>query len=145
MTPSPREFVERLVQADRVRRRQRAIGGAVGRDDAERAERGGLLAERRPDLARERGDRGLAAGAGDGDDGFRLARIEPRAGGGERRADVGTSIRRAASTPSAAALPATIAIAPCRNACARIGEAVGARCRERRKTTIPASRGGCRR
>ena len=36
------------------------------------------MAERRPDLAREGRDRGLAAGAGDGGDGLRLARIEPR-------------------------------------------------------------------
>ena len=35
------EFVERLVQCDRIRRRQRAIVRSAGRDDAERAERGG--------------------------------------------------------------------------------------------------------
>ena len=38
VTPSRGQLVERLVQRDRVGRGQRAVGGAVGRDDAERAE-----------------------------------------------------------------------------------------------------------
>ena len=40
------------------------------------------MAQRRPDLTRESGDRGFSAGAGDGGDGARLARIEL---GGDQR------------------------------------------------------------
>src|SRR5208283_6012770 len=49
----------------------------------------GLLPERPPDLSDEGCNRGLAAGAGDGDDGFRLAREEARGGVSEGGARVG--------------------------------------------------------
>ena len=64
-----RQLRQRPVQRDRVGRGQRAVDAAVGLDEADGAERGGLAAERGEDLAREVGHRGLAAGAGDGDDG----------------------------------------------------------------------------
>ncbi len=76
----PRQLVERLVQRDRVRRRQRAIDFAGRRDETDRAERGGAMAERKPDLPGEGRDRAFAARAGDGSDGRRLARIKARRG-----------------------------------------------------------------
>ena len=82
------EFVERLVQRDRIGRRQRAVDFERARDDAERAERSGFATGRHPDLPSESGDGSLAAGAGDGDDAIGLARIEARRGLGERRARV---------------------------------------------------------
>ena len=62
------ERVERTVQRHRIRRGQRAVSLAARRNDADRADARGALAERAPDLPRESGDRGLAAGAGDGGD-----------------------------------------------------------------------------
>ena len=81
--------IERSVQADRIGRGQRSIEAARRRDEAGRAEGGGGVAERRPDLAHEGRDRGLAAGAGHRDDGRRLAGIEPRRRLRERGADAG--------------------------------------------------------
>ena len=66
--------VERSMQRDRIRRGQRSVGLAARRDDADGADARGAMAECRPDLPRERGDGGLAARAGDGGDGLRLAR-----------------------------------------------------------------------
>ena len=66
--------IERTVQRDRIGRGQRAVSLAARRHDADGADAGGAMAERGPDLAREGGDRRLAAGAGDGGDGVRLAR-----------------------------------------------------------------------
>ena len=77
------QTIERAMQFDRVRRGQRTVFLALRRDDADGADAGGLQAERRPDFARERGDRSLAAGAGDGNDRVRLAREKCR--GGERQ------------------------------------------------------------
>ena len=74
------EFGQQPVQRDRIGRGQRAIVVAAGRDDAGGADAGGGMAGLLPDLAREGGDRGLAAGAGDGDHGCRL-----RAGRSARR------------------------------------------------------------
>ncbi len=76
--------VERLVQGQRIGRGQRAIDGARRRDHADRAQRGGLEPAEGENLAGEIGDRGLAAGAGHGDDGFGLAWI--KRGGGLRQA-----------------------------------------------------------
>src|SRR5208337_4191451 len=53
------------------------------------AERGGLAAQREPNLPDEGHDRSLAAGARDRDDGRRLAREQARRGATERRAGVG--------------------------------------------------------
>ena len=75
----PGQFRQIAMQRDRVRRRQRA-GPPPGRRDTrpERAEARRRMAERGPDLAREMRDRGLAVGAGHGDDRVRLAPVEPR-------------------------------------------------------------------
>ena len=51
------------------------------------------MPERREDLAREIGDRGLAGGAGDGDDRLRRARIEARRGGRQRGSRIGDDDR----------------------------------------------------
>ena len=83
------EPVEKLVQRDRVRRRQRSVDGERARDDADRPDGRRLLAERLPDLAGEGGDRSLSAGAGHRDNGFGLAGIEARSGASERDAGVG--------------------------------------------------------
>ena len=114
-----RRAVERLVQRDGIGRGQRAVGGAVGGDDAERAEARGLAAERGEDLAREVRDRGLAAGAGDRDDGLGLARIEARRRERQRAAHVGDAqigdggVER---RPARSASPTT-ATAPAASAC----------------------------
>ena len=80
---------ERLVQGDRVRRRQRAIGAAVGLHHADGAERRRRAPQPCEDLARELGDRGLAVGAGDGDRRRRLRREEPGRHQRQRAARVG--------------------------------------------------------
>ncbi len=63
-----RQLIERAVQVDRIGRGQRTVGFALGRHNADGADTGGRQTERFPDLAREGGDRCLAAGAGDGGD-----------------------------------------------------------------------------
>ena len=73
VTPSFARRSKRLVQGDRIGRRQRAVGCAVRGDDAERAEARRLVAQMREELAREIGDRALAARSGDGDDLVRAA------------------------------------------------------------------------
>ena len=78
VTPSPRDLVELPVQRDRIRRRQRAVDRALRRNQADGADAGGGMAEPFPDLARERGDRGLAAGAGHRRDRRGLPRIKSR-------------------------------------------------------------------
>ena len=65
--------VKRTMQRDRIGRGQRAVSLAARRYDSDRTDARGAMAERGPDLPRERGDRGLAAGAGDRRDGLRLA------------------------------------------------------------------------
>ena len=86
---APGEPVDEFVQGDGVRRRQRPVDGQRARHDADRPDRGGVLAERLPDLAHEGDDRSFSAGAGHGDDCLRLARIEARGGLGERGARIG--------------------------------------------------------
>ena len=71
------ERLQRSVEGHWIRGGQRAVDRDRPRDDADRAERRQFPADRRPDLADERGDRGLAAGAGDRDDRLGLARIKP--------------------------------------------------------------------
>ena len=80
-----RELVEHAMQLDRIGRGQRAIDVGLVRDDADGAHAGGVQPERRPDLAREGGNRGLARGAGDGGDHSGLAG-EERGGGKRQRA-----------------------------------------------------------
>ena len=82
------ESVERSVQRDRIRRRQRAVGGAAGRDDTDSADARGAVSECGPDLPREGRDRGFSARAGDGDNDARLAREESGGHHGERAAGV---------------------------------------------------------
>src|ERR1700722_3672756 len=70
------KLIERFMQRDRIGRRQRTVDFARWRDEADRAERSGTMAERDPDLPRESRDRTFAARASDRDNRFRLARIE---------------------------------------------------------------------
>ena len=88
------------------------------------------IAEPAPDLAREGGDRGLAAGAGDGGDGRGLARIEARGGAREREARVVDAHERRTSETSGARSPTTDA-APLASASRGMSEAVVLRARER--------------
>ena len=82
------DFVELPVQRDRIRRGQRAVDGALRRHQPDGADAGRCVTEPLPDLAREGGDRGLAAGAGDRRDGLRLPRIKFRRGQRQRAARV---------------------------------------------------------
>ena len=84
-----RQRIERAVQLDRIGRGQRAVFFPSWRDHADGADAGGWQAERGPDLPREGGDRGLAAGAGDGGDCCGLAREKARRGQCERAARIG--------------------------------------------------------
>jgi hypothetical protein len=79
------------MQGDGIGRGETAVDAAVGLDETDGAERGGLAAEVGEDLAREVGDRGLAAGAGNGDDGVGLGRVEARRHPGQRLARLGGS------------------------------------------------------
>ena len=100
------------------------------------------MTEPQPDLPREGGDRGLAAGAGDGRDGLRLPRIEFRRGQRQRAA----RIRRGDEGHADAIRRRMIAGDRHRAGCnRRIDEAraVGLGCRPARRTGRPASRCGC--
>jgi hypothetical protein len=48
-----RKLIERAMQRDRIGRGERAVAFARRRDHADGADARGLMAERRPDLARE--------------------------------------------------------------------------------------------
>ena len=125
------EFREQLVQRDRIGRGQRAIFVAAGRDDAGRADAGRRLAGLLPDLAGEGGDRGLAAGAGDGDHRVGLAAEEARRRQRQRQPRV---VDLDAPAPPAAELGAARrddgrSAAPC--GVGGIGRAVGLRAGER--------------
>ena len=82
------QLIERAVQFDRIGRGERAVFFAPRRDHADGADAGGVKPERGPDLPREGGDRGLAAGAGDRGDGAGLAREKFRRRQGQRAARV---------------------------------------------------------
>ncbi len=84
-----RQPVEGAMQLDRIGRGQRAVALALGRDHADGADAGGLQAERGPDLAREGGNRRLAAGAGDTGDGSGLTRKKLRRRERQRAAGIG--------------------------------------------------------
>ncbi len=73
-----RQAIERAMHLDRIGRGQTAVFRFTRRDDAKRAEIAGAVAKPPPDLPHEMGDRGLAGGAGNRNDGRRLPRIEPR-------------------------------------------------------------------
>jgi hypothetical protein len=95
-----RNVVELPMQRDRIGCGQRAIDGAPWRDQTDGADAGRDMAELLPDLPREGGDRGLAAGAGDADDRRGLLGIEFRRGKRQRTARIGgRDERRAASAP----------------------------------------------
>ena len=89
-----RDLVELPMQRDRIRRRQRSVDGALRRDQADGADAGRDMAQLFPYLAREGGDRGLAAGAGHGRDRRRLHGEELRRGERERAARVGNGDER---------------------------------------------------
>ena len=103
-----RDLVELPMQRDRIRRRQRAVDGALRRHQPDGADAGRGMPEPLPDLPREGGDRGLAAGAGDGGDGRGLARKKSRRGQRQRAARIGRDDERhAAMRPAARWSPAT--------------------------------------
>ena len=134
------------MEGDRVGRRQAAIGAPAAADDAERADARRFVAGAGEDLAGEGGDRGLAAGAGDGDELLRLAPVEARRHQRQRPArivrddegDAGVGIHLgvlAGEDGDGAALH-------------RIGDkagAIGGRCPEARRTENRARPRGCRR
>ena len=113
------ELVERAVQRHRLGRGERAVDLARRRHQPDGADACRLLAERRPDLARERGDRGLPAGAGDRGDRARLSgkelcrRQRERAariadldeGDAVRKRRLGTRSAMTAAAPAASAWP----------------------------------------
>ena len=103
---------EQLVQLDRIGRGELTVVVAAGRHDAGGADAGRRVSRLLPDLAGEGGDRGLAAGAGDGDHGFRLARIKPRRDPREHKPGIFDGNHRRWRRPSAAPLAATMATAP---------------------------------
>ncbi len=84
------DLVQRLVQRNRIRGRQRAVDRSLRRDEADGADACRRKPLPHPDLPGERCDRRLAAGAGDRSDSLRLARIEARRGQRQRA----TRIRR---------------------------------------------------
>ena len=106
------ERIDRTVQLDRIRRGQRAVGLAARRDDADRADAGRAETQRAPDLPREGRDRRFAAGAGDGGDGFGLARIKFRRGQRQRAPRVGNAHECHVERQRAERRSATIAAAP---------------------------------
>ena len=79
-----RQHREAGVEADRIRRGERSVDAGLRRDDPDRPERGGLMAESLPDLAAEGRDRRLAARAGDRDDRAGLCGMEGSGSAGER-------------------------------------------------------------
>ena len=76
--PLPGQTVERLVQGDGIGRGEGAVGRARRGEDAEGAEARRLMTERGEELADEIGDRAFPAGAGHGDDGAGLTRVQAR-------------------------------------------------------------------
>src|SRR3546814_2768220 len=66
------------MQFHRVRRGQRGRLDGTRRLQPQRAEAGGRMTQRLPDLAGETSHRGFAIGAGDGGEGRRLASVEAR-------------------------------------------------------------------
>ena len=136
------DVVELPVQRDRIRRGQRAVDGALRRHQPDGADAGRFVAEPLPDLAREGGDRGLAAGAGDRRDGLRLPRIEFR----RRQRQRAARVRRGDEGHADVARRRMIAGDRHRaRGNRRIDEAraIGLGCRPARRTGRPASPRGC--
>ena len=79
-----RQPVERFMQRDRIGRGQRAVGRAIGRDEARRSQRRRAISHLHPDLSRECGNRRFSACPRHRDDGCRLGRIKPRSRPRER-------------------------------------------------------------
>jgi hypothetical protein len=73
-----RKLGQQRVERDGVRCGQRPVFDAAGRHDARRANAGSGQSSPGPNLAREGGDRGLAAGAGDRHHRCRLPSVEER-------------------------------------------------------------------
>ena len=92
--PRRRQLSEQGVQAHRVGRGQAGRGTPARSDQTEGAERGRRVTEVAPELARETGDRSLAAGAGDRGDAARLAAEPARRDQGEPAARVGVEHQR---------------------------------------------------
>ncbi len=88
------DLVELAMQRDRIGCRQRAVDGAFVRDEADGADARAGVTEPLPDLARERRDRGLAAGAGHRRDRRGLPRIESSRGECQRAARIGRDDER---------------------------------------------------
>jgi hypothetical protein len=84
----PGQLGERAMQRDRVRRGQRAIDLAPRRDESDGADAGSGLSRALPDLAREGGDRGLAARSGDRGNGLGLAAEDARRSDRQRPARI---------------------------------------------------------
>ncbi len=91
------DFVELPVQRNRIRRCQRSVNGALRRHQPDGPDTGRGMTEPLPDLARERGDGGLAAGAGDGRDRRWLPGKEFRRGQRQRAPRVGRHDERHAA------------------------------------------------
>ncbi len=97
---------ENAMQLDRVGRGVLEHLGPARAHDADRAETGRLVSLRRPELAQEGRDRGLAVRAGDGDRGFGLATEEPRGDRARRRRGSLSSMIAHARPKRAPRLPA---------------------------------------
>src|SRR5712692_9537526 len=89
-----RDFVELPMQRNRIRRGQRSVERALRRYQPDRADTGRGVTEPLPDLAREGGDRSLAAGSGYSRDGFGLSRVKFRYGERQRAARIGRDDER---------------------------------------------------
>ena len=76
------------MQRDRIGRGQRAVDIALRRHEANGPDARGCITETLPDLPREYGDGGLAAGAGDRRNGRGLTWVESRRGQRQRAARI---------------------------------------------------------
>ena len=113
-------------------------------DHAERADAGRLVAGGGEDLAGEIGDRGLAAGAGDGDEMRRLARMEARRDQRQRAARIVGADDRHVGLDGGIPARQDRDGAPGNGVGDEAG-AVGGRPGQRGKQEMPRRRRGCRR
>jgi hypothetical protein len=89
-----RDLVELTMQGDRIGRGQRAVDSALRRHQSNGSDACRDMSEPLPDLARERCDGGLAAGAGDGGNRCGLPRVEFRRGQRQCAARIGRGDER---------------------------------------------------